>query len=178
MYSFPETLLHLQRPDKKPVLSCCPDLDLATGAAKHGWPGALQGAAGQVLSCCPLEHLQTTTSPLPLLSVKICLPNRSRHTIALHVCIFFTGQKVCDPRFQERFDVFYMAVNCEWARRRSVCGSRGASSRTGPVYRDILHTGSPFLSLRSTRRPLISTSCLPSNSSDYRREPLEFMIAK
>lgn len=42
---------------------------------------------------------------------------------------------------------------------------------------DILHTGSPFLSLRSTRRPLISTSCLPSNS-DYRREPLEFMIAK
>lgn len=93
MYSFPETLLHLQRPDKKPVLSCCPDLDLATGAAKHDWPGALQGAAGQVLSCCPLEHLQTTTSPLPLLSVKICLPNRSRHTIALHVCIFFTGQR-------------------------------------------------------------------------------------
>lgn len=94
-------------------------------------------------------------------------------------CMYlFHGTKVCDPRFQERFDVFYMAVNCEWARRRGVCGSRGASSRTGPVYRDILHTGSPFLSLRSTRRPLISTSCLPSNSSDYRREPLEFMIAK
>lgn len=29
----------------------------------------------------------------PSASVKICLPNRSMHMIALHVCIFFTGQR-------------------------------------------------------------------------------------
>lgn len=95
MYSFPENLLHLQRPDKKPALSCCPDLDLATGAAKH-WctaescrPGAVTLSSGAFT-----DHDEPSASDL----CKNLFAKQIRAHDSVACMDLFHRTKVCDPR--------------------------------------------------------------------------------
>ena len=94
-------------------------------------------------------RLQTTTGPRPPGNTRIrCLnlfakqgPRQPLFFIYLFIFLlttvlvsFTVGAAIAVP---ERLHVFHMAVKCEWAQVGSVVWEWcGASSRTGPVYRD------------------------------------------
>lgn len=127
-------------------------------------------------------HLQTRTCPLPLgargFYSHICLPNMVRSNTLYDgaICcmgtlkwlsmycmyLIYSGAIVLVPT---RVNVFYMAVNCEWAWI-VLCGGCGAYSETRGVWElSFLHSGSPFLSKPgSTHSPLDLPSHLPSNT--------------
>lgn len=122
-------------------------------------------------------HLHTTTSLLPLGTRRSCVgQNRvffsARHDSNICMHLIYSKAVILVP---ERVNVFYMAVNCEWAHgSERVCGSRGASSRTGPVYRETF-----FFTLRLSIPELGSTHSLldlhisPAKQHRERKTPSE-----
>lgn len=84
-------------------------------------------------------------------------------------------------------DVFYVAVNCEWAQVGPCVGVVELPAGLGPSTEKLFTLRLSIPELGSTRNPLIFTSHLPSNTEGgghfvgRRRgvsEPLEFMIMK
>lgn len=97
--------------------------------------------------------------------------------------VIYRGAVILVP---ERLNVFYMAVNCEWAQA-GACGSCGASSRTGPVYRETFYTQALHSWARINTQPFDDPHILPSNTEGEATfwgrqggvsEPLDFMIMK
>ena len=84
----------------------------------------------------------------------------------------------------EKLNVFYMAVNCEWAQVGACVGVVELPAGPGPSTDRLFTLRLSIPELGSTRSPLISTSHLPSNTEGGRHllkgisEPPEFMIMK
>lgn len=194
MYSFPVNLLHLQRSDK----SKSPDLDLATGIANMaGLVRCRLLRWDQQIRCChavsgtdtftdhnklssfgtyidPVSKSVCQTGSTTMFSIQSVIP----------ICMYFI-YNVAVILVPERLNVFYIAVNCEWAQVGVCVGvvelPAGLGSSTDKIFTHRLS----IPELGSTRNPLISTSHLPSSTEEGDRgrqsgvrEPLEFMIMK
>lgn len=139
-------------------------------------------------------RLQTTTNSHPLGTypdpVSKCVCQTASTALVsiqsdLPICTYFiySAAVILVP---ERLNVFYIAVNCEWAQAEVCVGvvelSAGPGSSTDKRFTHRLS----IPELGSTRNPLISTSHLPCSTEEGVRgmaegrlgEPPEFMIMK
>lgn len=186
MYSFPENLLHLQHSDE----SKSPDLDLATGVANTaGLVRCRLLLWEQQIRCCHAVsgsgHVYKAQQTLFLWKHTqiLCLNLFAKQSplqcflyslISPHVCILFihSAAVILVP---EQLNVFYIAVNCEWAQVGVCVGVVELPARRGSSTDRLFTRRLSIPELGSTRNPLISTSHL---TKQHRGVPPEFMIMK
>lgn len=141
----------------KAIVSCCPDLDLATGIANTA--GLVLHRERQIRCCHAVsgadtfvDHNKPSSSGNNQILCLNLLAKQGPHSNLLHTSIIAPYVCVlCTERlwswFQRDSMRFTWQSTVNGHRSERVCGSRGASSRTGPVYRETFwHSGAPFLS--------------------------------
>lgn len=153
-------------------MSCCPDLDLATGIANMAGL-APPGTADQVLSCrLWSRHIhRPQQSPFlwehPDLVSKTAGQTGSTATFSTRygspICIYliYSGAVILVPG---RLNVFCMAVNCEWAQVGACVGVVELPAGPGPSAQTLFTLRLSIPELGSTHSPLMFTSHLPSNT--------------